>query len=488
MRHDGRVGATDPSDHDGYENPLATRYASEAMRTLFSPRRRILAWRRLWIWLAEAEKALGLPIADEQVRALVEGLESIDFEAADRYERRFRHDVMAHVHAYGDVAPVARPILHLGATSCYVTDNADALIVREAFGLVEQGLAEAIDAIASFARRHRDTACLAATHFQPAQPTTYGKRACLWLNDLVDDLAEVRRAAADVPFLGSKGTTGTQASFLALFDGDAAKVLALDRDVATRAGFAAPVPVSGQTYSRRWDWKALSVLGGIAISASKFGNDVRLLSGLNEVAEPFEAEQVGSSAMAYKRNPMRSERMTALSRHVLSLVTEAGATASSQWLERTLDDSAARRLYLPEAFLAIDGVLLLLANVGRGLVVNEGVVRTRLLADLPFMATEDILLKATKAGGDRQALHERIRKASLEARQEVLAGRPNDLLGRLKADPAFAAVASEIDSMMDPARFTGLAPRQVDRFLTEVVEPALAPYRGRIRGQATVHV
>ncbi len=486
----GDVTARDPSTEAGdhYENPLATRYAGEAMRALFSPRSRILAWRRLWVWLAEAEQALGLPIADEQIAALKDGLHAIDFEAAARYEKRFRHDVMAHVHAYGDAAPAAKPILHLGATSCYVTDNADALIVKEAFGLVEAGLAEAVAALAAFARRHRDTACLAATHFQPAQPTTYGKRACLWLADLVDDLHEVRRAAGDVPFLGSKGTTGTQASFLALFDGDAAKVEALDREIAKRAGFASPVPVSGQTYSRRWDWKAMAVLGGIAVSASKFGNDVRLLSGLNEVAEPFEAEQVGSSAMAYKRNPMRCERMTALSRHVLALVSAAGATASSQWLERTLDDSAARRLYLPEAFLATDGALRLLANVGYGLVVNEGVVRQRLRQELPFMATEEILLRAAKAGGDRQALHERIRRASLQAREGVLQGGPNELLSLLKADPAFAGIAAEMDRTVEPSRFVGLAPRQVDRFLSEHVEPALAPYRGRLLGRSEVDV
>ena len=473
--------------HDEYENPLATRYAGEAMRRLFSPRRRILTWRRLWIWLAEAERELGLAITEGQLAELRAGLERVDFDAAARYEKRFRHDVMAHVHAFGDEAPAARPILHLGATSCFVTDNADTLILRDALALVEAGLAETIAAIAAFARRWKDLPCLAYTHFQPAQPTTVGKRACLWLLDLVDDLAEVRRVRAGLPFLGSKGTTGTQASFLSLFDGDAAKVEALDEGVARRAGFASSVPVSGQTYSRREDWKVMAALGGVAISVTRFANDVRLLSGVGELVEPFEEEQIGSSAMAYKRNPMRSERTTSLARYLLSLVPAAGATAAAQWLERTLDDSAARRLFLPEGFLAADAVLRLVTNVGRGLVVNEGVVRSRLLAELPFMATEEILMRATRAGGDRQALHERIRRHSLDAKRALLEGRgANDLLGRLKADESFAKVRDEIDGLVDPARFVGLAPRQTERYLDEHVAPALEPYRARL-GQ-DVHI
>ena len=476
------------SEHDEYENALATRYAGADMRRLFSARHRILTWRRLWIWLAEAEHALGLAVTPAQIAELRAGLETIDFDAAARYEKRFRHDVMAHVHAYGDVAPSARGILHLGATSCYVTDNADALVVREALRLVELGLAEAIAAIAAFAARHRATPCLAYTHFQPAQPTTVGKRASLWLLDLLDDLKEVRRAIEDVPFLGSKGTTGTQASFLSLFDGDAEKVEALDRDVARRAGFAAPVPVSGQTYSRRADYKVMSVLGGIGISVTRFANDVRLLSGSNELAEPFEEEQIGSSAMAYKRNPMRSERMTSIARFLMGLVPAAGATAAAQWLERTLDDSAARRLFLPEAFLSTDAILRLLANVSRGLVVNEAVVRARLVAELPFMATEEILMRGVRAGGDRQALHERIRRHSLDARKAVLGGLANDLLARLKGDEAFAPVRGEIDAMVDPTRFVGMAPRQVDRFLSEHVEPALAPYRGKLGAEVRIDV
>jgi adenylosuccinate lyase len=486
-----------PDPHDEYENPLATRYAGEAMRRVFSARHRIVTWRRLWIFLAEAQKRLGLPVTARQLEAMQAGLEKIDFEAAARYERRFRHDVMAHVHAFGDAAPEARPVLHLGATSCYVTDNADAIVVREAFDLLALALAESIAALAAFAARHRDLPCLAYTHFQPAQPTTVGKRACLWLADLVDDLREVERAAREVPFLGSKGTTGTQASFLSLFDGDAEKVEALDLDVARRAGFPAPVPVSGQTYSRRADWKALSVLGGIAISASRFANDVRLLSGTNEVAEPFEEEQIGSSAMAYKRNPMRSERMTSLARYVLALVPVAGATAAAQWLERTLDDSAARRLALPEAFLATDAVLRLHANVARGLVVNEQVVRARLAAELPFLATEEVLMRASRAGGDRQALHERIRRHSLDVRRALLDGgggggvegaARNDLLDRLRADPAFASVRGELDGMSDPSRFVGLAPRQVERFLAEHVEPAIEPFRARLGADVEIRV
>ncbi len=474
---------------DAYESALATRYAGEPMRRLFSARHRIVTWRRLWVWLAESQRKLGLPIAPAQVEALRAAVEHIDFAAAAAYERRFRHDVMAHVHAFGDAAPEARGIVHLGATSCYVTDNADSILVREALDLLALSLAEGIAALAAFAQRHRDVPCLAYTHFQPAQPTTVGKRACLWLLDLVDDLHAVERAATEVPFLGSKGTTGTQASFLSLFDGDAEKVEALDRDVARRAGFRAPVPVSGQTYSRRADWKVMAVLGGVAISATRFANDVRLLSGLGEAAEPFEEEQVGSSAMAYKRNPMRSERMTALSRHLLALVPEAGATAAGQWLERTLDDSASRRIFLPEAFLCADAVLRLLVNVARGLVVNQPVVRARLAAEMPFMATEEVLVRATKAGGDRQALHERIRRHSLDVKKALLEGAgKNDLLDRLKGDPAFASVAAEIDSMADPAKFTGLASRQVDRFLAEHVEPAIEPFRDRLGGEVRIEV
>ena len=469
------------SPQDEYQSPLATRYAGEAMRTLFSERRRILTWRRLWIWLAEAERDLGLPVTAAQVDALKAGLDHVDFAKAAEYEARFRHDVMAHVHAFGDAAPTARGVIHLGATSCYVTDNADALIVREALGIVETGIAEAVAALSDFAARWKDTPCLGYTHFQPAQPTTMGKRACLWLLDLLDDLDRVKRAKEEVPFLGSKGTTGTQASFLALFDGDAAKAERLDRMVAEKAGFAAPVPVSGQTYSRKADYHVVAVLGGVAISATRFANDVRLLSGLREVSEPFEKEQIGSSAMAYKQNPMRSERITSLSRHVLALVSEASATAAAQWLERTLDDSAARRIFLPESFLGVEAIIRLLVNVARGLRVNEQVVRARLQIEIPFLATEEVLMRGVKAGGDRQDLHERIRRHSLAAKELLMAGADtNDLIDRIRSDSAFAKVSRDLDGLLDPTRCTGLAARQTERFLSDHVAPALVPYRSRL--------
>ncbi len=478
-----------PGDHDDYQSPLSTRYAGEAMRALFGERRRIATWRRLWIWLAEAQRELGLPVTAAQIAALEGACAQIDFAKAAEYEAKFRHDVMAHVHAFGDAAPAARGVIHLGATSCYVTDNADALLVREALQLTARALAEALAALEGFAARHARTACLAYTHFQPAQPTTMGKRACLWMADLLDDLKEVERAATRVPFLGSKGTTGTQASFLTLFGGDASKVEALDLLVAQKAGFAAPVAVSGQTYSRKADYQALAVLGGVAVSAAHFGNDVRLLSGHAEVSEPFEDGQIGSSAMAYKRNPMRSERLTALARHVLALVGEAGTMAQAQWLERTLDDSASRRIVLPEGFLGIDAVLRLVTNVARGLTVNEAVVRARLAKDLPFMATEDLLMRAAAAGGDRQVLHERIRVHSLAARERLLAGaETNDLLARIAGDGAFGKLKGEIAALAEPARFTGLAARQTERFLKEHVAPALAPYRASLGASVDLRV
>jgi adenylosuccinate lyase len=475
--------------HDDYESPLATRYAGEAMRRLFSARHRILTWRDLWIALAEAEHELGLPVAPEQIAALRAGRERIDFEKAAAYEARFRHDVMAHVHAFGDEAPSARGIIHLGATSCFVTDNGDAIVLREALDVVEMGVADAIAAVAVFAERTITTPCLAYTHFQPAQPTTIGKRACLWLQDLLADLEAVRAARTRVPFLGSKGTTGTQASFLTLFDGDAGRCEELDRRLATRMGFAAPVPVSGQTYPRRVDYDITAVLGGVAVSAMRFAHDIRLLSGLRELAEPFGKEQIGSSAMAYKQNPMRSERITALARHVIALVPEAAMMAGTQWLERTLDDSAGRRIFLPEAFLGVDAVLRLVTNVARGLHVNEAVVRARLEHELPFMATEEILMRATRAGGDRQALHERVRQHSLAAKDAVLAGAArNDLIERLQADPAFAALGDSWGDLMAPERFTGLAARQARRYLDEHVGPALAPYADRLGGDASLRV
>jgi len=474
---------------DEYRSPLASRYAGRMLRRLFSERHRIETWRRLWVWLAEAQRELGLPIEAAQIEAMRAAIPNIDFEQAAAYEARFRHDVMAHVHAFGDVAPAARAVIHLGATSCYVTDNADALILRDALACIADSLAEAIDALAGFARRTVALPCLAYTHFQPAQPTTYGKRACLWLHDLIEDLAAVQRATAAVPFLGSKGTTGTQASFLTLFEGDATRCEALDDLVARKAGFLSHVAVSGQTYSRKADFSLVAVLAGIGVSATRFANDVRLLSGHREVAEPFEKEQIGSSAMAYKQNPMRSERITALSRHLLALLPEAASTASAQWLERTLDDSASRRIFLPESFLAADAILRLVSNVGRGLVVNEHVVRARLARELPFLATEDLLMRATRAGGDRQDLHERIRRHTLAAKQRLLEGaETNDLLERLRADEAFVGVGEAFEGLDDPLRFVGLAPRQAERFLDEHVDRALDPYRERLGAEIEIRV
>ena len=474
---------------DEYRSPLASRYAGAEMRRLFSERHRIEIWRRLWVGLAESQQELGLDITDEQIHAMQVAIPDIDFDKAAAYEARFRHDVMAHVHAFGDVAPAARGVIHLGATSCFVTDNADAIILRDALEHIERGLAEAVSALRGFAERTKDVPCLAYTHFQPAQPTTFGKRACLWLQDFLEDLKAVAHAQVNVPFLSSKGTTGTQASFLTLFDGDAEKCERLDELTAKRAGFLRPLPVSGQTYPRKADYTIVAVLGGVGVSATRFANDVRLLSGLREMAEPFEKEQIGSSAMAYKQNPMRSERITALARHLMALVPEAASTASAQWLERTLDDSAARRIYLPEAFLAADAILRLVINVARGLHVNEAVARARLLKELPFMATEEILMRAVRAGGDRQALHEHIRRHSLAAKERIVAGAEDGgLIDRLRGDDAFAAVRGDLDDLLAPERFIGLAPRQTARFLAEHVDPALEPYRSGLGGDVDIEV
>ncbi len=477
------------SPYDEYRSPLVTRYAGPEMRRLFSERHRIETWRRLWIGLAESQQELGLGISDQQLEAMRKAATIIDFDKAAAYEARFRHDVMAHVHAFGDVAPEARGVIHLGATSCFVTDNADAMILRDGLEHIERSVAEAVAALRGFAERTKAIPCLAYTHFQPAQPTTFGKRAALWIQDLLEDLKAVAHMQVNVPFLSSKGTTGTQASFLTLFDGDAEKCEQLDLLTAKRAGFLKPVAVSGQTYPRKADYTILAVLGGIGVSATRFANDVRLLSGLREVAEPFEKEQIGSSAMAYKQNPMRSERITALARHLMALVPEAASTASAQWLERTLDDSAARRIFLPQAFLAADAILRLVINVGRGLHVNEAVARSRLLRELPFMATEEILMTAVKGGGDRQVLHELIRQHSLAAKDKIVAGADrNDLIDRLRADEAFAAVHAELDTMLEPTRFVGLAERQTERFLAQEVDPALEPYLSGLGGDVDINV
>ena len=472
--------------HQVYDNPLITRYASRAMAELWSPRRKFTTWRRLWVALAEAQRGLGLNITEEQVAALRGAVEAIDFAAAERHERAKRHDVMAHVHAFGDAAPVARPILHLGATSCYVTDNTDLILVREALGLVRDALVGAVDALAEFAGRWKDLPCLGYTHFQPAQLVTVGKRATLWCYELILDLREVERRIAELKFLGVKGTTGTQASFLALFDGDHAKVEALDRRVAEAFGFAATYPVSGQTYSRKVDAQVIAALAGVAESAHRFGTDLRLLAHEREVEEPFEAEQVGSSAMAYKRNPMRAERMCALARFAMGQAAVMGQTAATQWLERSLDDSAARRLVLPQTFLAVDAVLGLYLNVVPGLVVHPPVIAAHVRRELPAMATEDLLMAGVRAGGDRQDLHERIRTHALAARARVQAGGDDDLLERLAQDPAFARV--DLGAALDPRRFVGRAPEQVAAFLAAEVEPIRRRYPDLLAQRREVRV
>jgi len=465
----------DPGRHERYVSPLVSRYAGEAMVRLFSPAERVRTWRRIWIALAEAQQALGLPITDEQLAQMRAAAERIDFDRAAEHERRLRHDLMAHVHAFAEAAPAARPIIHLGATSCDVTDNADLVILRRALDLVARRLAATIRPLADFARAHRALPVLGFTHYQPAQLTTLGKRACLWLWDLVLDYRAVVARRDGLRLRGIKGTTGTQASFLRLFDGDHTKVERLERLVAEKLGFAEVEPVTGQTYTRKVDAQVMDALAGIAQSAHKFANDLRLLANRKELEEPFEATQVGSSAMAYKRNPMRSERMTALARVLLHLVPTAGATAAEQWLERTLDDSAARRVVLADGFLLADGILRLYQNIVSGLVVYPKMIARHIEAELPFMATENILMAAVRAGGDRQTLHEAIRTHSQAAARRVKQeGGENDLLDRLKADPRFAAV--DIDAELEPARFIGRAPEQVDAFLAEHVEPILAAH------------
>ena len=469
-------GAASPDDV--YRDPLVERYASREMAGVFSPLRKFRTWRALWIELARAEAGLGLPITPAQIAALEAARDDVDLAAAAAEETRVRHDVMAHVKVYGDRAPAARGIIHLGATSAFVVDNADLILLREALDLVRARLANAAAALADFAARWKDLPCLSFTHLQAAQPTTVGKRACLWLQDLLMDLEELEARRASLRFLGAKGTTGTQASFLELFHGDEGKVRELDRRVAAAFGFDRTWRVTGQTYSRKVDAAVLATLSGIAQSAHKFANDVRLLMHMKELDEPTEDAQIGSSAMPYKANPMRSERMTALGRHVMALAASAGQTAAGQWLERTLDDSAAKRLAVPQAFLATDAILVLQANVARGLVVHEASIAAHLRREMPFMATEPILMRAVERGGDRQALHERIRVHSRAAAARVKdEGLENDLLQRLAADPAFAAVKDDIPGLADPARHVGRAPSQVEEFLAEEVRPVLERHR-----------
>ncbi|MEL6714783.1 MAG: adenylosuccinate lyase [Planctomycetota bacterium] len=457
-----------------YVSPLGTRYASEAMRAVFSDRTKFTTWRRLWIALAESEQELGLDISDAQLDELRAHADDVDLEAAARYEKELRHDVMAHVHAWGDQCPTARPIIHLGATSCFVGDNTDLIALREGLRLVRAQVCGVIRSLSDFAREHKDLPTLGFTHFQPAQATTVGKRACLWIQDLVTDVADLDHVLSEVRFRGVKGTTGTQASFLELFDGDADKVRRLDELVTRRMGFERTFGVTGQTYPRKLDFRVLSVLSSVAQTCHKFATDLRLLANRRELEEPFGKKQIGSSAMPWKRNPMRSERICALSRFVIELSGNAAHTAANQWLERTLDDSANRRLALSEAFLGTDAVLQLMLDVTSGLVVHPAIVAKHLDAELPFLASEAVMMEAVKAGGDRQDLHERIRVHSHAAAAELKAGREPDLGARLAADPAFAAVGERLDELLDGKRYVGRAPEQVDEFLSQEVEPLLA--------------
>jgi adenylosuccinate lyase len=456
------------------QNSLHERYASRRMAGLFTARHRYATWRRLWITLAESQRELGLPIGEEQLAALRRVAGDADLERVAEIERQTRHDVVAHLRHFAEQAGEAGAILHLGATSMFVVDNTDGLLVREALRLVEHRLTAAIRPLAEFARRHRALATLAYTHLQPAQLTTVGKRACLWLQDLLLDLETVRRLAAGLRCRGAKGTTGTQASYLELFDGDHEKVKALDRLVTAKLGFASSYPVTGQTYPRKQDSQVLAALAGVAESCHRLGGDVRLLQGLGEISEPFDRDQVGSSAMAYKRNPVRSERMCGLARRLLTDSLNGPLTASLQWLERSLDDSANRRLVLADAFLTGDALLLLAANIADGLVALEPGIAARVARELPFMATENILMRATVRGGDRQALHERLRRHSLEAHEAVARGEPNPLLETIAGDAEFGLERREVVAIARPEAFIGRAPEQVDEFLAEVVEPALA--------------
>lgn len=458
-----------------YDNPLIERYASREMCEHFGPQKKFSTWRRLWVALAEAEHELGLPVTKEQIDELKAQVDNIDFEVAAAYEKKLRHDVMAHVHTYGDVCPNARGVIHLGATSCFVTDNGDCIIYRDALTMIRDRLVVVIDRLAKFAAQYRALPCLGLTHLQPAQPTTVGKRATLWTYDLTADLEDLEYRIANMKTLGNKGTTGTQASFLKLFDGDHDKVRALEQSVCDKIGFAKPFVVTGQTYPRKLDAQILDILSRIAQSAHKFGSDMRILAHRKELEEPFEKNQIGSSAMAYKRNPMRCERICSLARFVMSLQSSPAMTVATQWMERTLDDSANRRLSIPQAFLAVDAILIILQNVVENIVVYPKVIEKNLRAELPFMATENILMAAVEAGGDRQDLHERIRQHSVAAANVVkIEGKDNDLLERLRKDPAFDTV--DIDAEMSPEKFIGRAPEQVDEFIQEVVEPIRKRY------------
>jgi len=474
---------------DIYETPLGSRYASKEMQYVFSPDMKFRTWRKLWIALAETEQELGLDITDEQIAELKEHADDINYDVAQEREKVVRHDVMSHVYAYGQQCPKAAGIIHLGATSCYVGDNTDIIVMDQAMKLIRKKLVNVIAELAKFADRYKELPTLAFTHFQPAQPTTVGKRASLWIQDLLIDLEDVQHLIDGSKLLGCKGTTGTQASFLELFDGDHAKCRALDRRIAEKMGYSGCFAVSGQTYSRKLDSRILNVLSGIAQSATKFSNDIRLLQHLKEIEEPFEKGQIGSSAMAYKRNPMRSERIASLARYVMVDALNPAITAATQWFERTLDDSANKRISIPEAFLAVDGILSLYLNVVDGLVVYPKVIEQRLMKELPFMATENIMMDAVKRGGNRQELHERIRVHSMEAgRQVKVEGKENDLLERIAADEAFGVTLDELKDILDPSKYVGRSPEQVTEFLEECVNPVLDQYSDELGMNVEINV
>lgn len=468
-----------------YESPLSSRYASDKMQHIFSPEKKFSTWRRLWIALARAEMELGLPVTQEQIDQMEAHITDIDYELASQKEKELRHDVMAHIHAYGAQCPKAMPIIHLGATSCYVGDNTDIIIMRDGLELIRDKLVRVLNALAQFADKYKSLPTLGFTHFQAAQLVTVGKRATLWMNELLQDLDEVEYRISILKLLGCKGTTGTQASFLELFEGDHEKCKELDRRIAREMGFEATVPVSGQTYSRKVDAAILATLSGIAQSACKFATDVRLLCHLKEVEEPFEHNQIGSSAMPYKRNPMRCERICSLARYVIADAANPAYTAATQWFERTLDDSANKRISVPEAFLAVDAILTIYENVSSGLIVHEKVIEKHIMDELPFMASENIMMDAVKRGGDRQQLHERIRVHSLEAGRNVKElGFANNLLDLIAADPQFGLSRDELTAHMKPSRYIGCCPEQVSDFLADFIQPVLAAHQNALSAQA----
>lgn len=472
-----------------YKSPLSERYASKEMQYIFSPDMKFRTWRKLWIALAQTEKELGLNITDEQIEELKAHADDINYEVAKEREKVVRHDVMAHVYAYGQQCPKAKGIIHLGATSCYVGDNTDMILMREALKLVKKKLVNVLAELADFADKYKDLPTLAFTHFQPAQPTTVGKRATLWMQEFLMDLEDLDYVLGSLKLLGSKGTTGTQASFQELFDGDQKKIEKIEPMIAEKMGFKECYPVSGQTYSRKVDTRVVNILAGIAASAHKFSNDIRLLQHLKEVEEPFEKSQIGSSAMAYKRNPMRSERIASLSRYVMVDALNPAITSATQWFERTLDDSANKRLSVPEGFLAVDGILDLCLNVVDGLVVYPKVIEKHLMAELPFMATENIMMDAVKAGGDRQELHEKIRELSMEAGKNVkVNGKENNLLELIAAEPAFNLTLEDLKKTMEPSRYTGRAKEQVDAFLDYVIRPVLEKNKEMLGMKAEINV